>query len=256
MLKQFFEKAPELLHFRIRGGNHPLHHWTHGVLTLAVILLLSGYLHRLNHAAQVLHFAKGLFPLLLSLYVYYRLWREQNIILLRYGLQDGKSNLLIFNSLLVIVLSIFPLKYLFNWLADHFYFLLWRMLAGKGFIFSTYYRPEFIPEPTLALLLAFFALGIVAIGLCFFLLYEHSRQSDLHPHLSEEEDLLTAYSATRWLTVVWVAALSALLAFISLATGATPLLFLAGAVYLIVWLSAPFQMKRICRRLQALKEEL
>lgn len=256
MLKPFFEKAPELRHFRIRGGNQALHHWTHGVLVLAFILLLSGYLHRFNHADQVLYFAKGLLPLLLSMYVYYRIWREQNVILLRYGFQDGKTSLLVFNTLLITLLSIFPLKYMFDWLADHFYFFLWRLLAGKGFIFNTHYRPEVIPEPTLALLLAFFALGAVAMGLCFYLLYEHGRRTDIHPDLSEEEDLLTTYSAGRWLTVVWVASLSALLSFVSLASGAAAFLFLAGAVYLLIWLIAPFQMRRTHRRLQALKEEL
>lgn len=256
MLKQLFEKAPELRLFRIRGGASYLHHWSHGVLTLAVILLLSSYLRTLEQANQLLFYLKGLLPLLLTIWLFYRIWREQNTFLLRYDLQDGRTNLFFFSTLLMSILAVFPLRYLVNWLFGHFNYFLSILFFGNNSVIFTQHRPEAIPPVDMAWLLFLFGIGASLFCLLFYLLYDHAQRQGDDLFLSGAERALTAYSAARWMTGTWVAAVSALLALAGLLSGEAFFLFAAGIVYLLIWLLAPVQAARLQRQLKEDETEL
>lgn len=253
---KIFEEAPELQRFQVRGGHQLLHHWSHAVFALAVLLLLSGYLYLPGNAVELLRLFKGLLPLSLGLLVYYCLWRAQQVFLLRYGLADRRTQSLFFTGLLISVCSFFPLRYLLDWLSACFYFLLGRVLSGPDFLLQLDQRPEWIPEPLLGWILIGAGLAVLTLGSVFYLLHEHARLQPLSPVLSAAECILTRHNATRWLTVLWVSALSILLSFAGLLLGSGLLLFAAVPVYLLIWILAPWQVRKSYRQLRLLEEEL
>jgi hypothetical protein len=176
--------------------------------------------------------------------------------LLRYGIQDGRTNLFFFSILLLTTVAVFPLQYLLTWLAGHFYYLLGVLFFGNNSFFFVEQRPEAIPLASMGWLLFFLGLGASLFCLLFFLLYDHAQGQSEALLLSGAEQILTGYSAVRWLTGAWVAALSALLALGGLLSGAAFFLFAAGVVYLLIWLLAPFQARGIQCRLKENEEEL
>jgi len=251
-----FEHAPELQHFRLRGGWQQLHHWSHGVFGLSALLLLSGYFYLPGNAAELLHFFKGLLPLTLVLLVYYRLWRAQQIFLLRFGLSDRRTRSLFAVVLLVSILMLYPLRYLFDWLSAYFYYLAGTVLVDRDFFLYLDRLPESIPEPLLGWILTGTGLAVLVLAAAFYLMYDNARECSLTPSLDAAEHILTSYEATRWLTLMWVSALSILLALAGLWLKSGFLLFMALPVYLLSWLLAPWQMRKSYRQLRSLREEL
>ena len=151
-------------------------------------------------------------------------WHDQYIFFRRYGLQDGVTNWLNGALLFVVLFFVYPLKFLFSFL--------FKAFTGGDL---QVHLPDGRVEPIIEFgqmpqLMIIYALGYIAVGLIFVLLYRRAHHKRVELELNDGEMLETRASIQSHALNIGIGLLSLLIVLI----GGEYSSFFAGIVYSLI----------------------
>ena len=178
------------------------------------------------------------------------IWHAQYAFFRRYGLEDRRTVVLNVALLFVVLLYIYPLKFLFSALVGVFSRLVLEVPPPGGDE-----GPAIVTAQWPALMIIY-GLGYIAIYAIFALLYQHAFRQRQALGLDPVESLLTRFSVFEFLAMIGVAVVSVALT-VALAYGVGWPGWLASAVggwtYFLIWPAQVLIGRALERRRKALR---
>ncbi len=143
------------------------------------------------------------------------IWNEHYKFCRRYGLDDGTVRFLTCVMLFLVLFYVYPLKFLFN-------FSLAALFGGSA-------QATILTVRQFSQLLVFYGLGFAAVYLAMLLLYRHAYRLRVDLELTELEVFDTRRQIYRYLILISVGLLGAILACV------TPIVRQSGMIYMVLW---------------------
>lgn len=153
--------------FRIRGKEISRVEGLSDAVFGFAITLLAISLEVPKTSAEVLHALRGVGAFAVTFLLLFNMWRMQYTFFRRYGLEDKKVVLLTGMLLFVLLVFVYPLKFIMSVMNE-------KALALSGFPDPTFERARVLPKHDFALMLGAFGLGMAAVFGTFNAMYRHA----------------------------------------------------------------------------------
>ena len=153
--------------FRVRGKEISRVEGLSDAVFGFAITLLAISLEVPKTSGEVLHALRGVGAFAVTFLLLFNLWRMQYTFFRRYGLEDKKVVLLTGALLFVLLVFVYPLKFIMGVLTE-------RLLAMAGFPDPTFARGVVLTRHDFPLLLGAFGLGLAAVFAVFNAMYRHA----------------------------------------------------------------------------------
>jgi len=153
--------------FRVRGKEiSRIEGLSDAVFGFAITLLaISLEVPKTSH--DVLHALRGVGSFAITFLILFNMWRMQFTYFRRYGIEDTKIVILTGILLFVMLVFIYPLKFIMSTLID-------GAVARHVFGDATVHRTSVLPDSDVAPLFMAFGLGFAAVFLVFSAMYRHA----------------------------------------------------------------------------------
>jgi low temperature requirement protein LtrA len=142
------------------------------------LLAISLEVPKTSH--DVLHALHGVLAFAVTFFMLFNLWRMQFTFFRRYGIEDTKIVILTAVLLFVLLIFVYPLRFIMGYLAD-------GLLVKAGFPDPTFNAPAMMPEADVPPLFLAFGLGFAAVFTVFSLMYRHAYSLREELHLNDVE---------------------------------------------------------------------
>lgn len=153
--------------FRVRGKEISRIEGLSDAVFGFAITLLAISLEVPKTSAEVLHALRGVGAFAFTFLLLFNLWRMQYTFFRRYGLEDTMVVILTGALLFVLLLFVYPLKFMMGVLNE-------KLLAMAGFPDPTFDRAAVLSRHDFPLLLGAFGLGLAAVFGVFNAMYRHA----------------------------------------------------------------------------------
>lgn len=181
--------------FRVRGKEISRVEGLSDAVFGFAIALLAISLEVPKTSAEVLHALRGVGAFAVTFLLLFNMWRIQYTFFRRYGLEDKKIVKLTGVLLFVLLVFVYPLKFITSVLNE-------KVLAIVGFPDPTFDRAAVLPAHDLAFMLGAFGLGLAAVFGAFNAMHRHAYSLRDHLQLDalERFDTLEQIRATAVVT--------------------------------------------------------
>ncbi len=153
--------------FRIRGKEISRVEGLSDAVFGFAITLLAISLEVPKTSGEVLHALRGVGAFAVTFLLLFNMWRMQYTYFRRYGLEDTKIVMLTGALLFVLLVFVYPLKFIMGVLTE-------RLLSAAGFPDPTLDRAAVLTRHDFPLLLGAFGLGLAAVFAVFNAMYRHA----------------------------------------------------------------------------------
>ena len=153
--------------FRVRGKDISRVEGLSDAVFGFAITLLAISLEVPKTSGEVLHAMRGLGAFAVTFLLLFNMWRMQYTFFRRYGLDDKKVVMLTGALLFVLLLFVYPLKFIMGVMNE-------KLLTIVGFPDPTFDRAAVLTRHDFPVLLAAFGLGLAAVFGVFNALYRHA----------------------------------------------------------------------------------
>jgi hypothetical protein len=166
--------------FRIRGKEISRVEGLSDAVFGFAITLLAISLEVPKTSAEVLHALRGVGAFAVTFLLLFNMWRIQYTFFRRYGLEDGKIVKLTGALLFVLLVFVYPLKFIMSVMNE-------KLLALAGFPDPAFDRAAVLPAHDLAFMLGAFGLGLAAVFGVFNAMHRHAYSLRDHLQLDAVE---------------------------------------------------------------------
>lgn len=153
--------------FRIRGKEISRIEGLSDAVFGFAITLLAISLEVPKTSAEVLHALRGVVAFAVTFFLLFNVWRMQYTFFRRYGLEDKKIVMLTGALLFVLLLFVYPLKFIMGVMNE-------KLLTVAGFPDPAFDRAAVLPQHDFPLLFGAFGLGLAAVFGVFNAMYRHA----------------------------------------------------------------------------------
>jgi uncharacterized membrane protein len=153
--------------FRVRGKEISRVEGLSDAVFGFAITLLAISLEVPKTSGEVLHAMRGVGSFAITFLVLFSMWRTQFMFFRRYGIEDRKIVWLTGVLLFVLLVFIYPLKFIMSALFE-------GVLRRVGFPDPTFHRSVVLPDSDIAPLFTAFGFGFAAVFGVFSLMYRHA----------------------------------------------------------------------------------
>lgn len=153
--------------FRIRGKEISRVEGLSDAVFGFAITLLAISLEVPKTSREVLHALRGVGAFAVTFLLLFNLWRMQYTFFRRYGLEDKTVVMLTGALLFVLLLFVYPLRFIMGVMDE-------RLLSLLGFPDPTFDRTAVLPPRDFAIMLGAFGLGMAAVFGVFNAMYRHA----------------------------------------------------------------------------------
>jgi uncharacterized membrane protein len=153
--------------FRVRGKEISRVEGLSDAVFGFAITLLAISLEVPKTSAEVLRALRGIGAFAITFLLLFNLWRMQYTFFRRYGLEDGKVVKLTGALLFVLLVFVYPLKFIMGVMNE-------KLLSLAGFRDPMFDRAAVLPVHDFALMLGAFGLGLAAVFTVFNAMYRHA----------------------------------------------------------------------------------
>jgi hypothetical protein len=186
--------------FRVRGKEISRVEGLSDAVFGFAITLLAISLEVPKSSAEVLHALRGVGSFAITFLMLFSMWRTQFMFFRRYGIEDRKIVWLTGALLFVLLVFIYPLKFIMSTLFE-------SLLKHAGLPDPAFHRGEVLPESDVPPLFTAFGFGFAAVFGVFSLMYRHAYALRETLQLDEVEvfDTLEIISATTKVSILGMA---------------------------------------------------
>jgi hypothetical protein len=186
--------------FRVRGKEISRVEGLSDAVFGFAITLLAISLEVPKSSAEVLHALRGVGSFAITFWMLFSMWRTQFMFFRRYGIEDRKIVWLTGALLFVLLVFIYPLKFIMSTLFE-------SLLKHAGLPDPAFHRAEVLPESDVPPLFTAFGFGFAAVFGVFSFMYRHAYALRETLRLDEVEvfDTLEIISATTKVSILGMA---------------------------------------------------
>jgi hypothetical protein len=153
--------------FRVRGKDISRVEGLSDAVFGFAITLLAISLEVPKTSGEVLHALRGVGAFAITFLMLFSMWRTQFMFFRRYGIEDRKIVWLTGVLLFVLLIFIYPLKFIMGALVE-------GLLRRAGFPDANFHRGVVLPEGDIPPLFTAFGFGFAAVFAVFSLMYRHA----------------------------------------------------------------------------------
>ncbi|HTI65433.1 MAG TPA: TMEM175 family protein [Gemmatimonadaceae bacterium] len=171
--------------FRIRGKEISRVEGLSDAVFGFAITLLAISLEVPKTSGEVLHALRGVGAFAITFLLLFNLWRAQYTFFRRYGIEDNKVVTLTGLLLFVLLIFVYPLKFIMATMTN-------KLLGAMGFPDAGFHRAVVLPDDDIPVLFGVFGLGLAAVFAVFNHMYRHaySLRDSLQLDATEQFDTL------------------------------------------------------------------
>jgi hypothetical protein len=236
--------------FRVRGKEISRVEGLSDAVFGFAITLLAISLEVPKTSGEVLHALRGVGSFAITFLMLFSMWRTQFMFFRRYGIEDRKIVWLTGALLFVLLVFIYPLKFIMSTLFE-------SLLKHAGLPDPEFHRTAVLPESDIPPLFTAFGFGFAAVFGVFSLMYRHAYGLRETLKLDEVElfDTLEIISATSKVSVLGIALGASYLIAMFIPQYALELQYAGTAVVLVAMMAVLRQRRSRKKRRGAVRRE-
>lgn len=237
--------------FRVRGKDISRVEGLSDAVFGFAITLLAISLEVPKTSGEVLHALRGAVPFAVTFLMLFSMWRTQFMFFRRYGIEDKKIVWLTGVLLFVLLVFIYPLKFITGVMYE-------SLLARVGLGLPNFHRNIPFPEGDIAPLFAAYGFGFAAVFGVFSLMYRHAYSLRELLQLDEVEvfDTIEVISATTKVSVLGMALSASYLAASLIPRYSEPFQYVGTMAVLLATFAVLRQRSSQKKRRQAVRQQV
>lgn len=211
--------------FKIRSENPTrLENFSDAVFAFSITLLMIS-LEVPKNFTQILELSDELIAFAVTIVPLFIIWQQHRQYFRRYGLDDSKILILNTSLLFIVLIFIFPLKFLSLFLV-RFYS---SLMFGTQTVFGTMINGEQVP-----MLMVYYGMGALGLAFIFSRFYKHALNKKDELKLSAEELILTEYYKRMFTHLCFVPVISILFVLVFMFIDVTIASIISGVLYSLI----------------------
>jgi hypothetical protein len=237
--------------FRVRGKEISRVEGLSDAVFGFAITLLAISLEVPKTSAEVLHALRGVGAFAITFLMLFSMWRTQFMFFRRYGIEDRKIVWLTGALLFVLLIFIYPLKFIMSTLVE-------GLLRRAGYPDPSFHRDLVLPESDISPLFAAFGFGFAAVFAVFSLMYRHAYELRESLQLDDIEvfDTLEIIRATTKVMILGAALGASYLCAMFLPQYAEQLLYAGTGIVFVAAVAVLRQRRSRSKRRGAVQQQL
>lgn len=211
--------------FKIRSENPTrLENFSDAVFAFSITLLMIS-LEVPKNFTQILELSDELIAFAVTIVPLFIIWQQHRQYFRRYGLDDSKILILNTSLLFIVLIFIFPLKFLSLFLV-RFYS---SLMFGTQTVFGTMINGEQVP-----MLMVYYGMGALGLAFIFSRFYKHALNKKDELKLSAEELILTEYYKRMFTHLCFVPVISIVFVLVFMFIDVTIASIISGVLYSLI----------------------
>lgn len=211
--------------FKIRSENPTrLENFSDAVFAFSITLLMIS-LEVPKNFTQILELSDELIAFAVTIVPLFIIWQQHRQYFRRYGLDDSKILILNTSLLFIVLIFIFPLKFLSLFLV-RFYS---SLMFGTQTVFGTMINGEQVP-----MLMVYYGMGALGLAFIFSRFYKHALNKKDELNLSVEELILTEYYKRMFTHLCFVPVISIVFVLVFMFIDVTIASIISGVLYSLI----------------------